>query len=1067
MKSNSLRAFGTLLFAIACIQYSQHSFAHIHNQSKDHDHGVVHKHNELQTVELDEFYVALPKDLPERFSIQFPYQEQTLTLEMEKASVFGKNTRFLIGDGRGNLTEVDPGPVRSYLGYIAELPGLPVSAVLSSDGLYASIIQEGGNSIRIEPREVDGKRVHFLSTTVEKDSIRRNDLSFAASEDLTVAAPTDPIVSRLSAAATVSTTSQSSGATLPPSRVMNVYEYEVGVEIGSAALLNNYSGSSVSAKVASATAVAQQIPGNLNARYLRAAGVRHRLGTVIIRTNASEDKFTVRNGNDSSGLRAFRDYWNNNPSVVGSTHDLAVYHVRSAPSGLAYVNTIGTSSRYALTASNGPTSWADGTLAHEFGHTWSLNHTNSGPIVNYNYNAGGSLPSKFYETKPRNNSGSNSSGGNHVFITPMNGNGNHNIGRFATDEANDIYNTRQNKLSFGDLVSNPGPIPPFGHRDIVTATGSAITIDVIANDFDGNNDVLDVQLLDTVSQKGGTITLSSGTGPGGRNQLIYTPPAQASGVDFFHYTVFDTTNRTDWGAVYVKNQGPTRVTLGQSKYLYDVGPAGSAVFTGDTYVGLSDETAGDLGFTSNGPNPVESRDRGASGTNDINRDHVRMRSPGTFYHALSPGVYNILFTVGDKTEGTASIRFTAEGGAATLTTSSHPSGSHTNYTLSNVTVTDGELNVDIENLGFSANINRIIITRVSTLGNLARNKATSQSSTYNSNSVASKANDGDTNGAFPGRSVTHTNNNTNAWWQIDLGAVRNIHDIILWNRTDCCSNRLSNFHVFVSNVPFTSTNLNTTINQSGVSNFYTSGAVGTNKTIGVNRFGRYVRVQLGGSGVLSLAEVEIMGREGAGVTPIAGWYLDAISGNSTPDAGGTHNISLKNSPTTSAGRVQDALRLDGNNDYGDTTTQGLADGATELTISAWVKPDTKQNNEGIFTATGPTYFGLLLSGYGVGNPIEFRAMGKGLRGPNSSVPTGVWTHVVGVWKSGQFQRIYLNGSLAASTSGQSGSVNIDKWIIGRDRLISNRFFDGSIDEVLLYNVALTDQQVQALYNNGY
>jgi len=102
----------------------------------------------------------------------------------------------------------------------------------------------------------------------------------------------------------------------------------------------------------------------------------------------------------------------------------------------------------------------------------------------------------------------------------MHGGGDHNIGRLATDEANTVYGTRQNKRSYGDLVPNPGPIPPFGHRDQVIATGGPITIDVIANDFDANNDVLDVQLLDTVSQQGGTIALSAGTGPGGAISLF-------------------------------------------------------------------------------------------------------------------------------------------------------------------------------------------------------------------------------------------------------------------------------------------------------------------------------------------------------------------------------------------------------------------------------------------------------------------------------------------------------------------------------------------------------------------
>jgi hypothetical protein len=60
----------------------------------------------------------------------------------------------------------------------------------------------------------------------------------------------------------------------------------------------------------------------------------------------------------------------------------------------------------------------------------------------------------------------------------------------------------------------------------------------------------------------------------------------------------------------------------------------------------------------------------------------------------------------------------------------------------------------------------------------------------------------------------------------------------------------SNFYVFVSNTPFTSYNLNATINQAGVSNYYVPGYSGTPGAINVNRTGRYVRVQLVGTDFL-------------------------------------------------------------------------------------------------------------------------------------------------------------------------------------------------------------------------
>jgi len=79
----------------------------------------------------------------------------------------------------------------------------------------------------------------------------------------------------------------------------------------------------------------------------------------------------------------------------------------------------------------------------------------------------------------------------------------------------------------------------------------------------------------------------------------------------------------------------------------------------------------------------------------------------------------------------------------------------------------------------------------------------------------------------------------------------------VWNRTDCCGEALTNFYVFVSDVPFTSTDLAATQNQAGVSSYPVPGQAGSPTSINVNRTGRYVRVQLVGVDRLSLAEVQV------------------------------------------------------------------------------------------------------------------------------------------------------------------------------------------------------------------
>ncbi len=109
--------------------------------------------------------------------------------------------------------------------------------------------------------------------------------------------------------------------------------------------------------------------------------------------------------------------------------------------------------------------------------------------------------------------------------------------------------------------------------------------------------------------------------------------------------------------------------------------------------------------------------------------------------------------------------------------------------------------------------------------NLAQGKQASQSSTlvYNPPADAWHAVDGNTDGNYFNGSVTHTNGESQPWWHVDLGASSGIGNIDLWNRTDCCPERLSNYYVFVSDSPFTSNDPAQTQAQAGVWTYYNAG----------------------------------------------------------------------------------------------------------------------------------------------------------------------------------------------------------------------------------------------------
>ncbi len=146
-----------------------------------------------------------------------------------------------------------------------------------------------------------------------------------------------------------------------------------------------------------------------------------------------------------------------------------------------------------------------------------------------------------------------------------------------------------------------------------------------------------------------------------------------------------------------------------------------------------------------------------------------------------------------------------------------------------------------------------------------RNVAVGQPATQKSlawGGTPDRAVDGNVNGAFSAGSVTHTAEDGSAepWWQVDLGADIAIGEIAVWNRTDCCSDRLSDFYVLVSDHPFTSDSLAATLAEPGVTAYHEQGTAGRPTRIPTTASGRYVRVQLKGNAPLTIAEVEVLRR---------------------------------------------------------------------------------------------------------------------------------------------------------------------------------------------------------------
>lgn len=165
------------------------------------------------------------------------------------------------------------------------------------------------------------------------------------------------------------------------------------------------------------------------------------------------------------------------------------------------------------------------------------------------------------------------------------------------------------------------------------------------------------------------------------------------------------------------------------------------------------------------------------------------------------------------------------------------------------------LRVQLNGTG-TLSLSEIEVMGCAVLPNLALSKPSIQSSDY-FDYAASRAVNGSLSGGAD--AVTHTQFQNQPWWEVDLKETAKIEEIVLFNRTDCCQERLSNFYILISDKPFNTSNVLDAVKQAGVYSIYVKDAIDKSAAYKLSQIGRYVRIQLAGEGILSLSEVQIFG----------------------------------------------------------------------------------------------------------------------------------------------------------------------------------------------------------------
>ncbi|MFC7339518.1 PA14 domain-containing protein [Haloferula chungangensis] len=125
---------------------------------------------------------------------------------------------------------------------------------------------------------------------------------------------------------------------------------------------------------------------------------------------------------------------------------------------------------------------------------------------------------------------------------------------------------------------------------------------------------------------------------------------------------------------------------------------------------------------------------------------------------------------------------------------------------------------------------------------------------------ASRAIDGNRDGNYSGGSVTHTENVSGNWWEVDLGTDRPVNRVAIYNRTGSGQNRLSNYRIVLLDVSGAEVAHEDFYVTEGYAPYFSKWDLPLNttaRTVRVERLGPSRR----GDEVLSLAEVEVLGNQ--------------------------------------------------------------------------------------------------------------------------------------------------------------------------------------------------------------
>lgn len=200
------------------------------------------------------------------------------------------------------------------------------------------------------------------------------------------------------------------------------------------------------------------------------------------------------------------------------------------------------------------------------------------------------------------------------------------------------------------------------------------------------------------------------------------------------------------------------------------------------------------------------------------------------------------------------------------------------------------------------------------------------------------------------------------------------------------------------------------------------------------------------------------------------WKMDEGYGSTVSNSGNGVNLNgtITGATWNNNGKFSKALSFDGSGDTVALAGTSALNIVNNLTLSAWINPSTltQASNPEIIAKSGGAYFYRMR--FLDGGKVRFNTYGASdtVLESTATLVASTWTNIVMTY-DGQNKKIYLNGKLDSSeattgdmTSEAATTLNIGSLIGGSES------FNGLIDEVKIYNSALTSDEIQIDYNRG-